>query len=156
VQVMSLFLVRNRLFLQANVHRLIRHTNSGMKRILVIDSHTGFRWVLRRILEREGYEVVEAGDGKEGIELYRQSPTDLIIMDVLMPEKDGVETLRELKQDFPDVKIIAMSAGSRSLSAQYCLAVMKALSAQYVFTKPFMKKELLDAVNELLDRQAVH
>lgn len=128
---------------------------SNMKRILVIDDHTALRQMLRRILEREGYEVVEAGDGKEGMELYRQVPADLIITDVVMPEKDGVEIIRELKRDFPDVRIIAISGGSRTLDAQYCLAAMKALGALYLLTKPFGRKELLEAVHELLDSVAV-
>jgi CheY-like chemotaxis protein len=111
--------------------------------------------MLRQILEREGYEVEEAGDGKEGIELYRRAPADLIITDVVMPEKDGVEIIRELKRDFPDVRVIAISGGSRTLGAQYCLAAMKALGALYVLTKPFGRKELLEAVHELLDSRAV-
>ena len=126
-----------------------------MKRILVIDDHTALRQMLRRILEREGYEVVEAADGKEGVELYRQVPADLIITDVVMPEKDGVEIIRELKRDFLDVRVIAISGGSRTLDAQYCLAAMKALGALHVLTKPFGRKELLEAVHELLDSVAV-
>ncbi len=126
-----------------------------MKRILVIDDHTALRQMLRRILEREGYEVVEAGDGKEGVEFYRQVPADLIITDVVMPEKDGVEIIRELKRDFPDVRVIAISGGSRTLGARYCLAAMKALGALYALTKPFGRKELLEAVHELLDSRAV-
>jgi CheY-like chemotaxis protein len=122
-----------------------------MKRILVIDDHTELRQMLRRILEREGYEVVEAADGKEGIELYRQVPTDLIITDVVMPEKDGVETIRELKRDFPDVRVIAVSGGGRTLDAQYCLSAMKALGALCMLTKPFGRRELLEAVHKVLD-----
>ena len=152
---MSFFLVKNRAFLQADVYELFRRMNSTMKRILVIDDHTELRQMLRRILEREGYEVVEAGDGKEGVELYRQVPADLIITDVVMPEKDGVEIIRELKRDFPDVRVIAISGGSRTLGAQYCLAAMKALGALYVLAKPFGRKELLEAVHEFLDSRAV-
>ena len=127
-----------------------------MKRILIIDDNTRLRQLLRRMLEQGGYKVVDARDGKEGIELYRQAPTDLIITDVVMPEKDGIETILELKRDFPDVKIIATSGDSRALGAQYCLSAMKALGAEYVFTKPFRRKELLDAVHELLNRIAVY
>ena len=147
---MSFFLVKNGPFLQANACELVRYMNSLMKRILVIDDNAGLRQMLRQMLEREGYEVTEAGDGKEGIELYRQAPADLIVTDVVMPEKDGVEVVRELKCEFPDVRIIAISGDSRALGAQYCLAAMKALGAQCVLTKPFGKKELLDAVHELL------
>lgn len=111
--------------------------------------------MLRQMLEQEGYEVIDAGDGKEGIKLYRKTPTDLVITDVVMPEKDGVETLRELKRDFPDVKIIATSGNSSTITAQYYLSAMMALGADRVFKKPFGRKELLDAVHELLYSVAV-
>ena len=121
-----------------------------MKRILVIDDDTQVRQMLRQMLEREGYEVVDAGDGKEGMKLYRQAPTDLIITDIIMPEKEGVETIIELKRDFPDVKIIAISGGSRALEAQNCLSYVRGLRVAHVFTKPFDRKELLDAIQKLL------
>jgi CheY-like chemotaxis protein len=146
----SFFLVENGPFLQTDMGESIRYMKSSMKRILVIDDHVKLRQMLRQILEREGYEVIEAGDGKEGIKLYRQAPTDLVITEVVMPEKDGVEIARELKRDFPNVRIIAISGDSRALGAQYCLAAMKALGALHVFAKPFGKEELLEAVREIL------
>lgn len=121
-----------------------------MKRILIIDENTQLRQLLRQILEQEGYEVIDAKDGKEGTKLYRQTPTDLVITGVVMPEKDGIEILRELKRDFPDVKIIATSGGSRTIAAKYCLSAMTALGAERIFTKPFGRKEMLDAVHELI------
>ena len=121
-----------------------------MKRILVMEDDMQFRQMLRLTLERGGYEVVEAQDGKEGMRLYRQDPTDLILTDIIMPEKEGVETIIELKRDFPDVKIIAISGGSRGLEAQNCLSYVRGLRVAHVFTKPFDRKELLDAMQELL------
>ncbi len=121
-----------------------------MKRILVMEDDMQFRQMLRLTLERGGYEVVEASDGMEGMKLYRQDPTDLIITDIIMPEKEGVETVIELKRDFPDVKIIAISGGSRGLDAQNCLSYVEQLGVERVFTKPFDRQELLGAIQELL------
>jgi CheY-like chemotaxis protein len=121
-----------------------------MKRILVIDDDVQMRQMLKQMLERQGYEVVVAADGKEGMMLYRQEATDLIITDIIMPNKEGVETIIELRHDFPDVKIIAMSGGSRALDAQDCLTYVKCLGASCVFSKPFERMELLEAIQGLL------
>ena len=121
-----------------------------MKRILVIDDEMLIRQMLRQTLEGAGYEVVDASDGREGLRLYRESPTDLIIIDIIMPVKEGVETIIEFRRDFPDVKIIAISGGSRGLDSQSCLSYVKALGISHRFTKPFHRKELLEAIHELL------
>ena len=85
-----------------------------MARILIIDDEEKFRKMLRQMLERAGHEVVEAPDGKEGVKLYREKLTDLIITDIFMPEKEGIQTIKELKRDFPEAKIIAISGGGRN------------------------------------------
>jgi CheY-like chemotaxis protein len=84
-----------------------------MKRILIIDDDGQFLAMLRQMLERNGYRIVEVANGEEGIKLYRENPTDLIITDLIIPEKEGIESIIELRQDFPDVKIIAISGGGR-------------------------------------------
>ena len=122
-----------------------------MKRILVIDDDMQMRQMLQQMLEREGYDVVDAPDGKEGMKLYRQDPTDLIITDIIMPEKEGVETIIELRRDFPDVKIIAISGGSRGIDAESCLFAVNQFGADCVFSKPFDRKELLEAISGLLE-----
>jgi DNA-binding NarL/FixJ family response regulator len=83
------------------------------------------------------------------IKLYRANPTDLIITDLIMPEKEGIETIMELKKDFPDVKIIAISGGGRSKPESY-LNLAKQLGAKRVFPKPIDREELLNAIRELL------
>lgn len=121
-----------------------------MKSILLIEDDTQFRKMLKQMLERQGYEVVEAKDSKEGIKLYHQAPADLIITDIIMPEKEGVETIIELKHDYPDVKIIAISGGSRGIDAESCLFYVKEIGVPHTFTKPFDHKELLAVIQELL------
>ena len=118
--------------------------------ILIIDDDNQFRTMLRKMLERNGYEVIEASDGKEGIKLYRKNPTDLIITDLIMPEKDGIETIQELKKDFSDIKIIAISGGGR-LGPQDYLHLAKMLGAQRTLTKPIELPELLKTIKELLE-----
>ena len=121
-----------------------------MKRILVIDDDDQVRQMLKQMLEREGYEVIDAADGKEGIRLYRNEPTDLIITDIIMPEKEGLETIRELKQDFPDIKIIAISGGGRLDPGNY-LEIARKWGVGRTFAKPFDRTELLEAIQQLLD-----
>jgi len=121
-----------------------------MPNILIIDDDNQFRTMLRKMVERNGYEVIEASDGKEGIKLYRKNPTDLIITDLIMPEKDGIETIQELRKDFPDVKIIAISGGGRLGPHDY-LHLAKMLGAQRTLTKPIELPELLRNIKELLE-----
>ena len=121
-----------------------------MANILIIDDDNQFRTMLRKMVERNGYEVIEASDGKEGIKLYRKNPTDLIITDLIMPEKDGIETIQELRKDFPDVKIIAISGGGRLGPHDY-LHLAKMLGAQRTLTKPIELPELLRNIKELLE-----
>ncbi|MFO7554909.1 MAG: response regulator [Desulfobacterales bacterium] len=120
-----------------------------MADILIIDDDDQFRVMLRKLIERNGYEVIDASGGQEGIKLYRENPTDLIITDLIMPDKDGIETIQELKQNFPDVKIIAISGGGR-LDPQGYLYLAKMLGAQRTLTKPIELPELLKAIEELL------
>jgi len=120
-----------------------------MARILIIDDDTQFLLMLCRMLEREGYEVIGASDGKEGIRLFSEKPCDLIITDLIMPEKEGIETIRELRRDFPQVKIIAISGGGRVGPEDY-LKIAGRLGAVRTFSKPVPREELLRAVRELV------
>ncbi|MFQ6113091.1 MAG: response regulator [bacterium] len=121
-----------------------------MAKILVIDDESQVRMMLREILEDEGYEVAEAPDGKAGLELFRNEPTDLVITDIIMPEKDGLATIRELREISSDVKIIAISGGGHVVRTDY-LQVAQIFGAQRVLRKPVGYNELLRAVAELLE-----
>jgi DNA-binding response OmpR family regulator len=120
-----------------------------MARILVIDDNAPTRDILRQALERAGHEVVEASDGRGGIECQRAMPAEVIITDILMSDQEGFETIRKLRRDFPTTGIIASQRGCDTL-----LAIAERLGAQHVLQKPFGLRERLDAARQLLQRQA--
>ena len=110
-----------------------------MTSILIIDDDRQVRLMLRRRLMQHGYEIAEASDGNEGVRLYRETPTDLIITDLIMPEKEGLETITELKQEFPDLKIIAISGGGTGDAGQY-LDMAKKMGANHTLANHLKKK----------------
>jgi CheY-like chemotaxis protein len=121
-----------------------------MARILVIDDEALIRDLILKILESEGYETITATDGQDGIRIFRENPTDLVITDLIMPEKEGIETIMELRRDFKDVKVIAMSGGGK-IDAETYLHIAKTIGAIGTIAKPFDRKEVLKTVQELLE-----
>jgi PAS domain S-box-containing protein len=121
-------------------------------RILLIDDDNQLRYLLRQLLEAAGYDVVEASDGSQGVQRYRDAPTDVIITDLIMPEQEGLETIIELRQDFPEAKIIAISGGG-TVGPQDYLTIARQLGAQRVLRKPFERDDLLGAIREVLPYQ---
>jgi CheY-like chemotaxis protein len=119
-----------------------------MARILIIDDDADLRTTLREILEQAGYEVVEVSDGREGLQRYLGASVDLVITDLLMPEQEGVETIRDLRQINPQVRIIAMSGGGQTGRMNF-LQVATVLGAQRTLHKPFNRQTLLEAVRDL-------
>ncbi|MCP4108457.1 MAG: response regulator [Desulfobacteraceae bacterium] len=120
-----------------------------MARILIVDDENEIREMLRQMFEREGFEVVEAPDGKEALKVFRQEQTDLVITDIIMPEQEGLETIIKLRKEFPEVKIIAMSGGGIIEPEPY-LNMAEKVGALRTFTKPVNRKELLEKVREVL------
>jgi CheY-like chemotaxis protein len=120
-----------------------------MKRILVIDDDGEIRDMLAIMLEQEGYEAVRAENGAAGLRLYREKPFDLVITDIFMPEMEGLETIRELRQLDPGARIIAISGGS-SRAAMDFLPLAEHLGASCTLHKPIPGQELLDAVARVL------
>ena len=121
-----------------------------MKRILVIDDDVLTLDVLRRMLEAEEYEVVTALDGQKGMDAFHQTRIDLVITDLVMPVKDGLRTIMELRRERQDLPIIAISAGGAIPKERYLTA------AQYLgditaMPKPFKRQELVDTVKRLLN-----
>jgi two-component system response regulator (stage 0 sporulation protein F) len=119
-----------------------------MATILVIDDEDIIRVLLRSALEGEGYEVTEAANGREGLDLYRQKPSNLIITDILMPEMDGLDMLLELTREFLNTKVIAVSGAGEEKNV---LDVAKLLGARQTFKKPFSMPALLGAVRYELE-----
>ena len=120
-----------------------------MTSILLVDDDEQLRTMLSVVLRRAGYEVQVAIDGIEASNFYRSHPTDLIITDLMMPEKEGLEIIRELRKDYPLAKIIAMSGGGRT-GTMNCLEVARAFGAQQVLEKPFPHQEMLEAIRRVL------
>ncbi len=117
-----------------------------MPSILVVDDETQIRRLVRETLEQAGYHVTEACDGKEALQQYRLAPADLVIMDILMPNQDGLETTVALRREFPDVKVMVITGGSEMIGILNFLDVAKMLGAHSTLQKPFEMKALLDTV----------
>jgi len=120
-----------------------------MGKILVVDDEPQVRTVIRRILEKEGFEVDMAENGVKALELCQASPYDLVITDIIMPEKEGLETMIDLRRHCPQTKIIAMSGGGR-MSSEDCLRMAEGLGASFSFRKPIETKKFIEAVTSLL------
>ena len=116
--------------------------------ILIIDDDHQFRKMLRKTLEHDGYEVLEASNGLEGVNIFKEHHADLVITDIIMPEQEGIETIAQLRKDYPTLKIIAMSGGGLIKPENY-LNIAKKLFSQRTFQKPFDRKDFLTAVREL-------
>jgi CheY-like chemotaxis protein len=118
-----------------------------MPSILVVDDENQIRRLVREALEQAGYDVTEARDGTEALRQCRLAPADLVIMDILMPNQDGLETTIALRREFPDVKVIVITGGSDMIGILNFLDVAKMLGAHSTLQKPFEMKSLLDTVH---------
>lgn len=125
-----------------------RKTND-MQSILVIDDDKLMRLALARILISSGFNVVQAADGDEGLQLYRSQEFDLVITDLIMPDKEGIQIIRELRKENSKIRIIAMSAGGRGGATDY-LKWARLMGAKQCLSKPIKREELLNAVTAVL------
>ena len=119
-----------------------------MATILIIDDEEIIRVLLRSALEEAGHEVTEAANGRQGLELYRHRPMDLVITDIIMPEMNGLDMLLELTSEFLHAKVIAISGAGEEKNV---LDVAKLLGARQTFQKPFSVPDLLGAVRYELE-----
>ncbi len=120
-----------------------------MPKILIIEDDDTVRDLVRLLLERMGHEAVVAANGREGLEKAGSASFDLVITDLIMPEKEGIETIQELRKAQPGLKIIAMSGGGRVGAHDY-LPLAKLLGASFTLAKPFNREELTAAIKEVL------
>lgn len=118
-------------------------------KILIIEDDALLRRGLANVVGRLGCGVLEAANGIEGMKCFMQHKPDVIITDILMPEKEGLETIREMRKENPAVRIIAISAGSPMYKMQF-LDLAEKFGASYTFNKPVNPDELISAVRTLL------
>lgn len=116
------------------------------KRILVIDDNDMIRDMMCTILVDAGYRVVAAANGKEGLDALAAQPIDLILTDILMPEKEGIETIIEVRKIRPDMKIVAISGGGRVHNFDP-LVIAGKIGADVTLAKPFEPEDLLAVVD---------
>lgn len=121
-----------------------------MARILVIDDDEYICKSLQRILEKDGYEVRTAEDGEAGLKHVIMDMPDLIIIDIVMPNKEGIETINELLRKYPGIKIIAMSGGGQRLDADQYLDLAYKFGVKATIKKPYERNEILELVNNVL------
>jgi DNA-binding response OmpR family regulator len=114
--------------------------------VLVIDDEVPVRDVVRQVLEEAGHTVLEATNGKSGLWMFREMRPDLAVVDLFMPEKEGIETIRDMRTEDPAAKVIAMSGGGRH-GVTALLEGMTELGATMTLAKPFQNDELLAAVD---------
>lgn len=120
--------------------------------MLVVDDDPGVRNFLRMLLELEGYEVATVGNGLEALEAQRGAPAAIVLTDIFMPESEGMETIVQLRSEFPQAKIIVMSGGGTYRGVDY-LRLAQELGAAKALKKPFAPQDLLDAMREVAGPQ---
>src|SRR5437867_13412007 len=125
------------------------YKRGALARVLVIDDNVEICRLLEETLAPAGYDVLVAADGEAGIRLHRERPADLVITDIFMPEKDGIETILELRRDYPGIRIIAISGGGALRNLSY-LAAAEQLGAFRTIPKPFDCDEVLETVRAVL------
>lgn len=119
---------------------------------MVIDDEPSILLMIKKMVEKAGHEADLATNGNEGIELIEKNKPDLVITDIIMPQKEGLETILELRKKHPSMKIIAISGGGR-IGAQGYLPSAKLLGADLIFQKPLIQKEFIQAIAQLLSER---
>ena len=119
-----------------------------MPRILVVDDNDDIRSMLELLLRREGFDVASARDGEQALALFAERAADIVITDLFMPERDGIETIVALRDRYPNAKIIAMSGWQSQRGPDY-LAVARDIGAAGTLRKPFEPRELLRLVRRV-------
>lgn len=122
-----------------------------MALIMVVDDDPAFRLLVSNLCRQQGWQVVEAADGEQAIKGLRQQQVELMVTDLLMPNKEGLELIREAKQTWPRLKIIACSGGAGPVDKDNCLHFAQGMGADLTFTKPLALSEFASAMRLLLE-----
>ncbi|MCE9649815.1 MAG: response regulator [Parvibaculum sp.] len=120
--------------------------------VLVIEDEPLVRDTIRLSLETGGYEVIIASDGREGVAMINNNEVDVVVTDLIMPEQEGLETIRIIRRDHPKTKVIAISGGGRHVGTDY-LKAASLLGADFALQKPFSMSHLRECVAECLARK---
>lgn len=123
-----------------------------MPHVLLIEDNSHMRAMLGQMISRAGYEVSSAADGDEGLTMLRAAPADVVVTDIIMPRREGIETILALRREFPGIPIVAISAsGGHGGSADY-LSMARKIGADAAFAKPIDRASFLDTLAELSRR----
>ncbi|MBP2291593.1 response regulator [Azospirillum rugosum] len=125
-----------------------------MAKVLVVEDSAAVRLAVTEVIEQAGHTVSSAENGRVAIELLQGETFDLIVTDVLMPEADGLEVIKEARARHPKTQVLAMSGGAPNLPAGYALKMAEMFAADAVLFKPFLNEELKKAVARLLAETA--
>lgn len=120
-----------------------------MQTVLIIEDDYNILLMIKRMLEPFGFEISLASNGQEGLEMFHKLDVDLVITDIIMPEKEGLEIIREMRRVRPDLKIIAMSGGGK-ISADNYLETARIFGASKILEKPFTRNQIVSAVQDIL------
>jgi CheY-like chemotaxis protein len=123
-----------------------------MSRLLLIEDDVSLRRMLAQMLTRNGYTVSEARNGRVALKVLAETPVDIVVTDMIMPEMEGVETIRHLRREYPSIKIVAISGGGISSADSY-LEIAKKMGVHRTLAKPFTPDELMTAIREAAAHQ---
>ncbi len=122
-----------------------------MGRILIVDDDAQIRQLFKRILEEKGHQVFIAVDGEDGIIQYKKEKPDLMLLDIIMPNKEGIEVIREITSEYKNAKIIAVSGGGKGKAVDY-LSYAKHFGAKQIIEKPVSPSKLIESINKILEQ----
>lgn len=117
-----------------------------MSRVLVVEDHAPMRAVMTAVLEGMGHQVYQAGNGREALRVQADANAELMLTDLFMPEMEGLETIRQMRSRYPQLRIMAVSGGSSRGDAGDYLEMAMKFGAERALRKPFTIKEMTDAV----------
>lgn len=125
-----------------------------MTRILIVEDERSVRDKMATYLQEKGWEMGTASNGKEGLSLLQTSTYDLVVTDILMPGINGIELIRKIKKDYPNIKILACSEGGHSIAKEFVASILLNMSIRFGaddgIKKPFYREDFIDLIEEIL------